>query len=326
MRTILVHGARGTAVLLGAVLATASFGDPPRPGSAPSEPVKPAVLVPSKEVPSKPPAAEGDRVYRMELYEGPNRTVRYFGVGASPSERAALNDLARAENEMDYVNKLQNLRRLYVNNEITLQPQRLYVQEQLYGTQISYGWNSMLAGYGFGGGGGYGPGWNWGVNDYISGYPMMGWGGGYGYPGGGFAGYLGGASTNVVRSLAFGMGDEGVLKNQIAPVIAQQMASPEYAAAVSKNYHAALAEVANHPRLARGLGLKKGDVAEVAGPPETVVKPRSAAVTLTLKGGEKVEGNTLAEEGDWYVVTTPRGETKVRKSEVTRIERVKAEK
>ncbi len=322
MRSILVHGFRGAAVLVGAVLATASFGDPPRPGAAPAEPIKPAVLVPPREVPSRPPVADGDRVYRMELYSGPNRTVRYFGVGASPSERAALNDLARAENEMDYVNKLQDLRRLYVNNEITLQPQRLYVQEQLYGIQISYGWNSMLAGYGYGGGYG-GPGWNWGVNDYVSGYPY-GWGTGYGYPGG-YGGYLGGSSTNVVRSLAAGMGDEGVLKNQIAPVIAQQMASPEYAAAVSRNYQAALTEAANYPRLARALGVKKGEGAEVAFPTEPRARPQPP-VTLTLKGGEKVEGSTLAEEGDWYVVTTPRGQTQVRKSEVMRIDRAKPQK
>jgi hypothetical protein len=317
MKTMAMKLLRGAAVLMGAAVATASFAQAPaRPAGAPAEPVKPAVLVPPREEPPRPRVADGERVYRMEIYEGPNRTVRYFGLGASPGERAALNDLERAENEMDYVNKLQDLRRLYVNNERTLQPQRLYVQEQLYGTQISYSRTSLDAGYGYGYG--YGGGF---LNNYVGSYPYS-WNNGYA---GGFDGYLGGASTNIVRSLAFGMGDEGVLKNAIAPVIAQQMASPEYQAAVIRNYNAALAEVSTHPRLARALGLKKSDVAEVAGTPEQPVKPRPP-VTLTLKGGEKIEGNTMTEEGDWYVVTTPRGQTQVRKSEVTRIDRVKPEK
>jgi hypothetical protein len=319
MRTIVAKWVRGAAVLLGAAVATTSFGQPPARPAAPAEGVKPAVLAPPREVPGRPPLPEGERVYRMEIYEGPNRTVRYFGLGASPGERAALNDLERAENEMDYVNKLQDLRRLYVNNEITLQPQRLYVQEQLYGTQISYGRTDLNAGYGYGYGGG---GWGWGVNDYISAYPWGPWGSGQ-YPG--FSGYLGGASTNIVRSLANGMGDEGVLKRDLSQVIAQQAASPDYQATAIRNYNAALAEVATHPRLARSLGLRKGDVAEVAGTPDHPVKP-APPVTLTLKGGEKIEGNTLAEEGDWYVVTTPRGQTQVRKSEVTRIDRVKTGK
>jgi hypothetical protein len=299
MRAIMVKLIRGATVLLGAAVATTSFG----------QAVRPAALAPPKEPGVRPAMAEADGVNRMEIYEGPNRTVYYFGGGASSSERATLSELQRAENEMDYLNKLQMLRRLYVNNELTLQPQRLYVQEQLYGTQISYGNSSLLAGYGYGYGGmGY-------SYPYVYGNTFYGGYGGYGP--GGFSGYLGGASTQVTRSLAYGMGDEGTLKNNLAPVIAQQAASPEYHAAVIKNYQTALADAAASPRLARGLRLD-GRKPVKAMPP----------VTLTLKNGEKVEGSSLDDKtgGDFYIVETPRGQTSVRKSEVIRIDKVKPEK
>jgi hypothetical protein len=312
MRAIIGKGIRGAAVLLGVAVATSCFGDPVAPAA---DPIKPAVLAPPKEVPARPASATGDGVSRMEIYEGPNRTVYYFGSGASSSEKATLSELQRAENEMDYLNKLQTLRRLYVNNELTLQPQRLYVQEQLYGTQISYGQTSLMAGYGFGG---YGMG---GFNNYVNAY------GPYTssfYPyGGGFSGYLGGGSTNVVRSLAYGMGDEGVLKNNIAPVIAQQMGSPEYAQKVIHDYHTALADASASPRLARGLRLDGRRPGE--GVPVEFGRDRPP-VTLTLKSGDRVEGSTMKEEGDFYVVDTPRGQTSVRKSEVVRIDKAKTEK
>jgi hypothetical protein len=312
MRAIMGKGIRGAAVLLGVTVATACFGDP----VTGADPIKPAVLAPPKEVPARLAPATGDGVYRMEIYEGPNRTVYYFGSGASSSEKATLSELQRAENEMDYLNKLQTLRRLYVNNELTLQPQRLYVQEQLYGTQISYGQTSLLAGYGYGGGYGMG-----GFNNYVNAYgPYT---SSFNPYGGGFSGYLGGGSTQVVRSLAYGMGDEGVLKNNIAPVIAQQMASPEYAQKVLHDYQTALGEVAATPRLARGLRLDGHRPAE--GAPVEFGRDRPP-VTLTLKNGDRVEGSTMKDEGDFYVVDTPRGQTSVRKTEVVRIDKAKTEK
>jgi hypothetical protein len=161
----------------------------------------------------------------MEIIEGPNRTVHYFG-GATAADRRALVDLEVAENDLDYALNLHALKRQYVNSERILEPQRRYVQEQLYGVQISYGTYNSLAGYGYGyGSGSYYP-YAWPYN----------WGG-YGY--GGFSGYLGGSTTNVVRSLAYGMGDEGVLKSAIAPVIAKD-ATTEYLTQALRNYAAAL--------------------------------------------------------------------------------------
>src|SRR5262245_2456740 len=93
MRAIIVNAARGAAVLLGAAVATVGFG---------ADSVKPAVLAPRKDG-ARPASAESDGIIRMEIYEGPNRTVYYFGSGTSSSEQATLNELQRAENEMDYL-------------------------------------------------------------------------------------------------------------------------------------------------------------------------------------------------------------------------------
>jgi hypothetical protein len=252
----------------------------------------------------------------MEIYEGPNRTVHYFA--GAPGDGAALWDLERAENELQYAQDLQTLKRQYVNSERILEPQRRYVQEQLYGTSISFGTLGLTAGYGYGwGGNGYGyPG-------YVYPYAYPNWYGGYGgYSG--FNGYLGGAGSFVTRSLAFGMGDEGKLKDAMVHVIAHQAGSPDYIAHAYRNYAAALGHVASSPALARDLDL--------AAPAETrtgAAAPTfgAAPVTLTLKGGDRVDGLKMREDGDWYVVDQGgNGEVRVRKSEVSRIDLARAEK
>jgi hypothetical protein len=303
MRTISLSLARGAAVLLGAAVAAPAFGQGARP-AAPPPAVKPAVQ-------ETEPGA-----HKMVIYEGPNRTVRYFGGGSS-GEQAALLDLERAENDMTYLQNIRGLLRQYVNDERILQPQRLYVQEQLYGTQIAYNQSSLLGAYGFGFPGYGNP------YPYVNAYgPYTAGGFGYGY-GGGLMGYLGSGSTQVVRSLQFGMGDEGRLKDALAQVIAQQAASPDYAAGVTRNYNTALANVARSDRLAKGLNLPRAEGVPAAGTPDQPGKGKPAAVTLTLKGGDKIEGSSMKEDGDWYVVDTAGKEVRVRKSEVTRIDRVK---
>jgi hypothetical protein len=193
---------RCAALLVGVALAAAAQGQPPEKAPPP---------------PKAPPAG----VHRMEIIEGPNRTVHYFGGNTAADRRAAM-ELELAENDLEYARNLQALKRQYVNSERILEPQRRYVQEQLYGVQISYGTYNALAGYGYGYDGGYYYPYAWPYN----------WGG-YGY--GGFNGYLGGSTTSVVRSLAYGMGDEGVLKSSLAPVIAKD-ATLEYMLQALRNY------------------------------------------------------------------------------------------
>jgi hypothetical protein len=234
----------------------------------------------------------------MEIYEGPQRTVAYFSN--SPGDQALLNDLARSENEMAYLNGLQALKRQYVESERLFEPMRRYVQEQLYGTSISFG--RYDAGYSAGG---YGPG------GYIYPYAY----GGYGPMG--LSGWLGGGWTSVTRNLGYGVGDEGRLKDTFAQVIAQQALSPEYAKEVARNYSAALDRVASSDRLAKDLGIRRGEV-PVAGTPD--VPPVKA--TLTLKNGDKVTGKMTERDG-WYIVDTGKGVTRVRESMVDRVDQEK---
>jgi hypothetical protein len=245
----------------------------------------------------------------MEIYNGPTREVRYYA--ASPGERSTLSDLERAENELGYVKNLEALKRQYVNSERILEPQRRYVQEQLYGTSISFGWYNSLAGYGYGTDFGR-PG---SVYPYVFPYNY----GGYSYPG--FSGYLGGFSTSVTRNLAYGMGDEGRFKDAMVQVIAQQAASPEYMAQAYRNYAAALNTAASNKAIARSLKLgPPSEALPAAIPPEQTKAP----VTLILKGGDKLEGSSVREDGDTYVLKLSGGsEIRVPKGDVSKVDRAK---
>jgi hypothetical protein len=311
MQATTVNLGRGLAILLGAAVGTAAFAQPPDKPAAPPA-AKPAALAPEKGQGIRNAAQEDSgAAHRMVIYEGPNRKVAYFDRGGSPGEQAALMDLERAENDMTYLHNLQALRRQYVNSERILEPQRRYVQEQLYGTQISYGQSNVISGYSFGGGYGYG---GYGYYPYVNSYSP--YSNGYG---GGLSGYVGASATQITRSLANGMGDEGVLKNAMAQVIAQQAASPEYAATVTRNYQAALGEVMRSDRLARDLRLPRARAGEgvPVGPPEP--KFEKGPFVLTLKGGDKVDADEMAREGDWMVLKTRKGTERIRESEVTRI-------
>jgi hypothetical protein len=281
------------------VLAAAAPAQQPA-APLPSPLVQPTVTTPATAA----RAAAADAPVKMEIFEGPNRTVRYFSPG-SPGEQATLNDLERAENQMTYLKDVQRLMHQYVTSERTLEPMRRYVQEQLYGTSISTSnYNTATAVIPSG----YGPGYGY---SYPYAYPYNYGGYGYGY-GGGLTAYAGGAMSSVTRNLGYGMGNEGCLKDDLSQVIAQQAASPDFQAAVVRNYNTALGQVSRNDRLASALGIKSGPIAEAG--------YTGAPVTLTLKNGDRLEGATMEEDGDWYVLDKgkPR-EERVRKSEVVRI-------
>lgn len=194
-------------------------------------------------------------VHRIVIVDGGNRRVQYVASGnLSTGDSQALSDLQRAEDELSYVDNLQQLKHQYVRTERSLEPRRRFVQERLYGTRISYGsYGSTYANYmtnpysllpgTYGNNAFYGP---------FGGYGGY---GGYGYPGGAM-GYGGGSWDSVTNSLQYGMGDEGRMKNAIIGVIAQQ-ASPDYAATVIRNYKDAVDRAAGSSILSRDLGLKK---------------------------------------------------------------------
>jgi hypothetical protein len=213
MRSFPVLLGRGLGIMLGVLATTMAHGQQSK--DAPAQPDK-----------APPPAA----VHRMVIQQGPNRSVHYITIGnPSASDRQAAYNLERAENELIYARDLQDLKQQYVNSERILEPQRRIVQQQLYGRRTQSG--SYGASYYSPGGGGY----VGGYYGYPSGYyPFFynGWGGGYGYGGypGGVYGWLGSSWNSTVRSLQYGMGNEGVLKNALVQDIAKDASSRPAAA------------------------------------------------------------------------------------------------
>jgi hypothetical protein len=252
--------------------------------------------------PPKDKKADG-AVHRIVILQGPNRSVHYVTSGnLSAGDRVAAYDLERAENDLTYANDLHQLKQQYVQSERVLEPQRRFVQEQLYGTQISYSGFSM----------GYGN-YGYGARRYY--YPYA-WGGyGYGGFGGGLGGALVGSSYNVTRSLQYGMGNEGVLKNALVRGIAQD-ASSDYAAAAAKNYQNALSRAASSPVLSRDLSLR----AEAAPAPSSEPAYKKGDKVTLWVGNDKYAGTVREDRAGWVVIQTDKAEVTIRKSEITRSE------
>jgi hypothetical protein len=149
-------------------------------------------LVPTTHAQEKPSEPRKEATFRMEIYNGPVRTVRYFSDEASTAERSNLLEVERRENEAALADQLQDLRRQYVTNESLLENRRRDVQLLYYGYYGSY---------------------NYGYYGYYFPYPD------YGYIGNGTS-YWPGSSGGTVSSGLFGVGDEGVIKTAIAQALA----------------------------------------------------------------------------------------------------------
>jgi hypothetical protein len=266
--------------------------------------------------PAKPAARETapSGVYRIVIRNGATQTVNYVaGGGVSPGDAAMLRDLEGAENEATYAGDLQRLKMQYVASERLLEPERRFIQMALYGQSINVstndGYVGLLPDYA-------GPGFR-----FAGGYPYYG-NGGLGYGGGpGYGGFgmgnsvFASRSVAVNRSLANGMGDEGVLKNMLSQVIAQQ-SSPEYTRTAMRDYNAAVARAGESNTLRVALGLPERK-AGGPNPYRYAAAESMAPVVLTLKNGQKIEGQKMTTEGDFYVIETPTRTMRVLKSEVT---------
>ena len=245
----------------------------------------------------------GPEVHKMVILNGPTYTAHYFSAGLSDSDQATLRDLERAENDADYAQDLQTLRRQYVALELSQSANRAAVQQTLYGQNVTHSFDYQTTG-------GYGPGYYGGYNGglgFAPGYLYGGYGYGGGWGGTAFAGY----SSSVNQSLANGVGDEGALKTALAPVIAGQ-ANSEFAASAAHAYTTALNRAAGSDGLRTAMGMGRPGVGTPVAAPDHV--------TLMLKGGEKVEGDLIDEDADWMTVHTLNDRVSVRRSEVTRID------
>jgi hypothetical protein len=288
MYTLPVSLSRGMGILLGVIALTASNGRQ----CAAADP---------------PPAS----VHRMVIQEGVNRSVHYIASGKlSISDRLAAFDLERTENELTYLRNLQQLKHQYVKSELSLEPWRRYIQGQLYGRQVHSGsYASTYANYlpnpfsgipgTYGYGGFYSP--------YFYGY-------GFGYPGSAYASRMA-SSYSETRSLQFGMGNEGSLKNAIVGVIGRQ-ASPDYTVAAMRDYQSAVSRAAASPVLSRDLGLTKSDASAPSAEPAFT---KGAKATIWV-GNEKYAGTIKDDLPSWVVLQTDKAEVTVRKSEITRAE------
>jgi hypothetical protein len=279
------------AVALGLLTTTAGRAQEKLP-----QPVKPA---------ARETVAPGG-VHRMVIRNGATQTVHYVaGRDVSPGDAATLRDLEGAENEAMYAMDLQRLKAQYVASERLLEPERRFIQMALYGQNINVATTDGYVGF-FGGGYG-GAGFR-----FAGGYPNYAYGA---YPYGGLGGgvaFSGGRSVDVNRSLANGMGDEGVLKNTLSQVIAAE-ATPHAMATAMRNYNAALARAGESNTLRTALGLPAGK----AGAPGTAryaADETTAPVDLTLKNGQTIEGSKIVDEkGDYYVIETPTRKVRVLK-------------
>ncbi len=248
------------------------------------------------------------KVTQMEILNGTQRTVRYFGDNISPGEASTLREVERLENERSYLNNLQALKDQYVVSERLLETNRRLVQLQQYGvesTRTSYGTVSAMSGFG-----GYG-------------YPYM---LGYGINNNGGVAALAGESETVTRTLADGVGPEGQIKAAMAQVLAQQ-STEEYASKVNRAYDLAMLRASTSPTLRAALTLPNTEAVQreqsrirlasgESAPPATVI--------VTLQDGEKIYGRKISEKGDFLVIDTANGSEEIRKSLVVRIQRGKS--
>jgi hypothetical protein len=252
---------------------------------------------------------DGPAVHRIEIWNGPVRSVRYVYQDLSPSEEAVLKELERAENEASLADQMAQVRQAYVTTELVMEPRRRQVQYLLYGynsdTTAGLLTGGGIGGYGFGAAPAIGYAAPYGVYPYAfnAGY------GGFGYGSG--AGFAGGNSTNT---LAYGIGDEGAVKTEVARMLAGQM-SPEKVAEAHRNLDSAMAQASTVGPIRVALGLKedKGGVSRVS------FYKAGGNVTLTrmLEGkADKIDGKVLGDDDQWVLLDTKEGRRRILKNTI----------
>jgi hypothetical protein len=269
-------------VVAGLLVVTAAWGqEAKQPEGKPAD-VKPADLNPN-------------RVYPVEIYSGGTRTIHYITASPSLSEQSAVRELERAENEAQYASDLLALRRQYVSSEQAFDPVRRAMQNALYGLVRDTSSSSSIAGSAFldgsisGSGTGAG-GWGWAVGyPFNSVFANVGVG----------PSYTQATSVRTVDNLAIGIGPEGKMKDELAPVIAKQ-ATPEFAMAAARALQDALVSV---PRTG-------GPILPVGGPGWT---------TVYLKSGAIATGKVTREDADWIVLDNDKEEMRIRTADVARM-------
>jgi hypothetical protein len=246
----------------------------------------------------------------MEVNNGATQSVRYFTQGLSPGESTTVREMEQLENELLYARSLQALKQQYIADERYLEVHRREVQRALYGLTINRGLS-------IGGFGGFGP-------TNLAYVPDVGGPYGYGYFGGYGGAFLGGATSSVTETLATGVGDEGAIKDALARVIAQQ-ATPQYMAALDREFDRVAMRASASPTLRVALGLPSvGDRMRERRRELDIGRPvnwEKAAIILTLQDGTEVFGSKMRETKDWIILTKlDGGEMRLRPAKVEQID------
>jgi hypothetical protein len=275
--------------------------------------------------PAAPRPGDDGGVHRMTIYNGPLRTVHYVYTGDSSSEAASIRDLERAENDVALADQVQQLRLTYLRHERELENRRHQVQMLLYGysSETSAGLSGAtgglpaFAGYGpYGVTGGY----------FTPGYGIAGPAAAdYGYGAGiALAGFSVSAGSN---SLAYGVGDEGVVKTMLARTM-PDLTAPDFSARANANLHAALSNASRSKGMQKAMGVSE-PIAYAGGGYGAesqfgVARDDAVSVTMRLGGKEEqVKGTVLGEDHDWLRLRTDAGEETIRKSDIMRVVKTK---
>jgi hypothetical protein len=261
------------------------------------------------------PYVKKGRPYRVEVNNGPTRTVQYIGVGLTPDVRLTVRELERVENSAAYSREVLALKRQYVRDEKLVEANRTVAQAKALAPEISYPNYFGLGGY-------------LGSGYYFGGLPV-----GLGYPTypsvysgyrGGFLGAALSTGSFTTSSLGYSLPDDSVLKSSLSQTIAAQ-STPEYAATLNRDAeHVALRAYAS-PTIRVALGLPSAeDGRRERNAIRAVVEDFSptAPVTVTMKNGTVYRGTkTRAAEG-WLVIDlVGGGQAQVRPAEVVSIVR-----
>jgi hypothetical protein len=199
----------------------------------------------------------------MEIYNGPVASVHYVSFGNVPAaEQARMTEQERRESHSSLLGDLHALLREYVQHERSMERRRTAVQQLYYGYTSST-WSAWSVG------GGWWYPWYWGSPGYSQG-------------------------NSSVQGLGEGPADEGVIKTELARVLAQ-MAAPVPAA-----------QMIPPPKAARDAGAASDSVAAADVPP---VSPGTRIVVSTRHGDrtENVEGTFLRASDRWIVLRTKSG-------------------
>ncbi len=320
MNVVLVNSGRGIGIVLGLLLAAASYGQAPTPAPIPAksgvnQTPKPMLVEPAPKLAANQtvqPAA-----HRLEIVTGLHSSVHYFGKGLAPTEMAALRDLERAENEASYAESMASLRQLYLNNELARERGGQLVQTARNTTTVST--------YGTGMGGAAASPLQMGYAGIPNNYALV--ANPYGtvypsqvaynqlYPNVYTPGYWGdanfGGTVTTVENVQYGSGSDSKIKQELFKSMSTQY-TPENVTGLYRSLDAAMSRVTGLPRVREALGQSDPSGIALAG---------YGQVTLTLKDGKELKGKLVREDGDWLYLESDNEDVSVRKADVARTAR-----